>query len=681
VVNGCDVFHLQLFEWFFKVGAVVYETNFNPSQHMEFPKLGEKLNDAQVAFLEAFSKSCRASIVQMVVNANSGHPGGSLSTIDYLAILYAFILSQTGEKIVVSNGHISPAVYSVLGEMGYIDKEDVVANFRKAGHVYEGHVTRHVPGIFYGTGPLGAGISAASGFAVAEHVAGEGKKVFGVLGDGEAQEGQVYEMMNFSAKYSLSNFIVFVDYNQVQLTDSLEEIMPLEIRAHFEAAGWKVIDVDGHDFQDMWHALSAAYGEKEKPVLLIGNTIMGQGAGPMETDGREYKATWHGKAPGEELATEVMEHLKMNLEEMEVLDAGKRAIESSPHFWKPDHPEFPEHGSKMPGVATGDPKVYDADTLTDCRSAYGNALVDLGLRNKDILVFDADLQGSVKTAAFHKEYPDRFFQCGIAEQHMVSVSGGASLNGYIPFCSTFGAFMSSRAKDQARVNDINNANVKMVSTHCGLSVGEDGPTHQAIDDMGSFRPFFNTVVLEPADPNHCDRIIRHIASHYGNYYVRMGRHKLPVLTKEDGSVFYDAEYVFEEGKFDLFRTGEDLTIVASGPMVIKALQVRDELEGQVSVELIIANSPSKLDESLIMESVQKTGRLITLEDQNPYTGIGSQVAAMLLEGEVSGPDWKPIQFKRMGVTEYQLSGKPEQLYESAGLGNSHIKETILGMVK
>lgn len=650
---------------------------------MEIPKIGEKLNDEQVAFLKAFAKSCRSSIVQMVVNANSGHPGGALSTIDYLSLLYAFVLSQTGEKIVVSNGHISPAVYSVLGEMGYIDKADVVANFRKAGHVYEGHVTRHVPGIFYGTGPLGAGISAASGFAVAEkvqaaHEGGNPQRVFGILGDGEAQEGQVYEMMNFAAKHELSNFIVFVDYNQVQLTDSLEEIMPLNIKGHFEAAGWNVIEVDGHDFQAMWHALGEASKGGSKPVLLLGNTIMGKGTGPMEEDGRNYIPTWHGKAPGEALAEEVFKHLELSSEEKSLLE-GVRGIAK----WKPEVPNFIEHGSVLNGVNIGTPKLYGADEKTDCRSAYGDALKDLGDNNKNILVFDADLEGSVKTDGFHKAHPERFFQCGIAEQHMVSVSGGASLNGFIPFCSTFGAFMTSRAKDQARVNDINCANVKMVSTHCGLSVGEDGPTHQAIDDMGAFRPFFNTVVLEPADPNHCDRIIRHVASHYGNYYVRMGRHKLPTLTKEDGSVLYDIDYVFEEGKFDLLREGDDITIIASGPMVIKALEVRDELKasGGPSVEIIIANSPSKLDESLILESVQKTGRLITLEDQNPYTGIGSQVIVMMAENEATGADWDPVKIKRMGVTEYQLSGKPEELYEYAGLGNSHIKEAILNMMK
>jgi len=175
---------------------------------------------------------------------------------------------------------------------------------------------------------------------------------------------------------------------------------------------------------------------------------------------------------------------------------------------------------------------------------------------------------------------------------MISLAGGMSLSGFVPFASTFGAFISSRAKDQARVNDINQTNVKMVATHCGLSVGEDGPTHQAIDDMGSFLGMFNTHVIEPADPNHCDRIIRYIASHYGNFYVRMGRHKIPVLTKEDGSLLYGEDYQYEYGKTEVLRSGSTVTIVASGSVVSEALAAR-EMSG-VEAEIVIAERFSNI---------------------------------------------------------------------------------------
>ena len=622
-----------------------------------------KLIPEDLTLLQTFSQAARHSILAMVTNAQSGHPGGSLGMVDYLALLYTQIIGQTGEKIVVSNGHVSPAVYAVLAEMGYVDKKEVVEGFRKIGKVYEGHVTRHVPGVWYGTGPLGAGISAAAGFALSEKMSGSGEKVFATVGDGESQEGQVYETMNFASKYKLDNFIVFIDYNEVQLTDSLDEIMPLNPAAQWTAAGWHVIDVNGHDYEDMWRGLVEAYEAKGKPVVLVGHTIMGQGVDFMQETGEKYEATWHGKAPKPEDAEAALQQLEINDEQSAILDEFKKSIK-----WHPEKPAFPALLSKVE-VKTGSPKLYAPDELTDCRSAYGNALLDLAKENKNVVALTADLAGSVKTAGVKKELPDQHIECGVAEQLMVSVSGGFSLNEFIPFCSTFGAFMTSRAKDQARVNDINMANVKMVATHCGLSVGEDGPTHQAIDDMGSFLGLFNTMIIEPADPNQCDRIIRYIASHYGNFYVRMGRHKIPVLTKEDSSIFFDENYKFEYGKCDILRDGSKITIVAGGPMVIEALNARDKLEKEGhkgEIEIIIVSSIKKFDDTLT-NSIKKTGQVVTVEDHNIYSGLGTMVRRHIVDKQL---DVKQI--TSLGVAEYQLSGKAPELYDSAGISASHI---------
>ena len=200
---------------------------------MQLPRIGESLTQEHVDFLKVFTKSCRGSIVEMVKNSQSGHPGGSCSVIDYLALLYCFIVSQSGEDVVVSNGHVSPAVYTILGHMGYIPLEDAVRDFRKVGSIYEGHITRHVAGVTYGPGPLGVGVSAASGFALAEKLNNTGKHTFGVLGDGESDEGQVYEMMHFANKYKLSDYILFMDYNKVQLSGSLADVMPINPKETF----------------------------------------------------------------------------------------------------------------------------------------------------------------------------------------------------------------------------------------------------------------------------------------------------------------------------------------------------------------------------------------------------------------------------------------------------------------
>ncbi|MEK9160220.1 MAG: transketolase [Patescibacteria group bacterium] len=623
-----------------------------------------KLTNEQIAFLKAFSKSCRRSILEMVTNAQSGHPGGSLSCIDYLSLLYVMRLCETNEPIVVSNGHISPAVYAVLAELGVIPKERVIATFRKPDDIYEGHVNRQVPGVFYGTGPLGVGASAAAGMATAAQIQKKDEHVFLLMGDGENQEGQAYEMMNYAAKHKLGNLILFVDYNQVQLTDSLANIMPLQVKKHYEAAGWHVQEVDGHDFAAMALAISAAMAETERPSVLIGHTIMGEGVEFMAKTGREHKADWHGKSPKKEETEAALAEIELTVEEAAILAEGLKALKvniKTPH--QPD----------VAAVNTGVAKTYAADVMTDCRGAYGAALLDLATLNPHVVALTADLADSVKTDGVKKNFPERHIECGIAEQHMVSNSGGLSLRGLVPFCSTFGAFMSSRAKDQARVNDINQTNVKMVATHCGLSVGEDGPTHQAIDDISSFAGFFHTQIFEPADPNQCDRIIRYIGATYGNFYVRMGRAKIPVITKEDGTPFFGEGYEFKPGKADVLRSGEKATIVASGPMVHYALKAAENLGGDI--EVIAVSSFIPFDSETIVASAKKTGRVVTVHDHNIDTGLGGFVEKALFEAGVLVP------VKRLGVSAYQLSGTADQLYKMAGLGIEDIEAALNHLIQ
>lgn len=634
---------------------------------MNLPQIGQPLTDDQIKFLETFARSARKSILEMVVNAQSGHPGGSLSSIDYLATIYAFILGQTGEKIVVSNGHISPGVYSTLAEMGYIPKEEAVKTFRKINSIYEGHVTRHVPGVWYGTGPLGIGVSVASAFAQAEKLKRSGQKVFALAGDGECQEGQVHEMIHFAKQHNLNNLILFIDYNKVQLTASLKDIIDIDISKTFEAGHWNVIEVDAHNYQEIWSALDKAY-KSDKPVAILGHSIMGQGVDFMEATGKAHMADWHGKAPKPEQVEMILEAFTLNPEEEALLENFRKTVVK----WHPEPMHNPPLLSEIK-IDTGKPIVYDTQTLTDCRSAYGKALLELAQLNSNIIALTADLKGSVMTQAVSEQLPDQYIECGIAEQHMVSAAGGFSLDGFIPFCSTFGAFMSSRAKDQARVNDINCTNVKMVATHCGLSVGEDGPTHQAIDDSGSFLGMFNTGVIEPADPNQTDRIIRYIASHYGNFYVRMGRHKFPVITKEDGTVFYDENYQYSYGRTDLIRPGSNLTIAATGPMVHEALMARESLKQShpdLSIEIIAVSSIKKFDETLI-NSIKKTGKVITVEDHNSISGLGGQLARHLQEHGIVTEV-----FKMIAPEEYQLSGKADELYKKAGIDADGIVKTI-----
>ncbi len=624
----------------------------------------DKKNIAQI-----FAKSCRRSILEMTANAGSGHPGGSLSSIDYLSALYTSIISQTGEPVFISNGHISPAVYSILGELGWISKKEAIKNFRKMGSIFEGHVTRHVPGVWYGTGPLGIGLSVACGTALGYKIKKHKQKVYALIGDGEANEGQIYEAMNFAHKYKLDNLIVAMDFNQVQLSDSIRNIMPYNPVEIFKAGGWNVLEIDGHNYDDIFEALEIAQNQNGFPTYICANTIMGKGVDFMEEEGKLRKATWHGKAPTSEQITTAIDTLILSADEEQVLRKFRKNVAGKPYHFSPE-----EFGTKTK-IRTGKARVNGGEVLTDCRSAYGAALVDLAKLNKNIIALTADLGGSVKTDGVQKNFPDRHIECGVAEQLMVSASAGLEIAGFVPFCSTFGVFMTSRAKDQARVNDINRTSVKMVATHCGLSVGEDGSTHQAIDDSASVVGFFNTMHLEPADPNHCDRLVRFAASHEGNVYMRMGRHKIPILMKDNGKPFFDEKYEYVYGKTDILRKGDQITLVAIGGVVSEAFRAWEQLKQQgISVELVIASSIKLFDKTLF-DSIQKTNVVLTVEDHNPYSGLGAMLSR---ECVLRGLEIK--QFESLGVREYQLSGTAEELYERAGINASSIAKKIKDMI-
>jgi transketolase len=630
------------------------------------PISGAELGAERVSFLKVLTRSARRTILQMLRTSQSGHPGGSLSCLDFLAVLYAFRITDTDEKIIVSNGHISPGVYSILAEMGVVDRSELVRSFRQVGSKFEGHITRHVRGVHFGTGPLGAGVSAAAGFAQAGKMSHSDQKVFALMGDGEAQEGQVHEMALFAAKQNLDNFVVFCDYNAVQLTRSLREIMPTNVAQIFRAHGWEVLEIDGHDQEAIWKAINAP---QDRPRMIVGQTIMGYGVPMMEPDGKAHRPTWHGKAPKpEEIDAELLHPLlTLSSEEEAILEAFRKTrdfIPSKNHF---------ETAHQLDNrVEVGTPIRYEPGTLVACREAYGRALLDLAQKNSRIVAGTADVGGSVMTKYVEAECPEQHIEFGICEQNMISVAGGLSLADqkapWIPFVSTFGAFISSRAKDQARLNDINQTNVKMVATHCGLSVGEDGPTHQAIDDMGSFLGFFNTAVIEPADANHCDRIVRYVASHYGNFYVRMGRHSLPVLQKPDGSPLYDVDQPYVYGETTRLRVGDQLTIVASGPMVAPALSAVEETG--IEAEIIIASSPKKFDQTLV-DSLKKTGRVMVVEDHNGRSGFAAAVALFAVKEGIALRSFLDI-----SPQEYQLSGTPDQLYAQAGIGQAAIAKKL-----
>ena len=631
----------------------------------------EDLDAQTLATLQEAARKCRAWAVTMPAAANSGHPAGSLSSMEMFLTAFA-AADLTPENcdgfdrdfVVVSHGHTSPGVYAALGWLGFIDPAEAMAHFRNAGSPFQGHVEREVPGVDWGTGNLGQGLSAGVGFALAQRARRHQGRVFVLMGDGEQVKGQNAEARRVAAKEGLSGITAFVDYNHIQISGKIEEIMPSKIRDLWEADGWEVLDCDGHDFQAIYKAMRVA-AASPLPTVLLCHTVMGKGVSFMEGI-----PDYHGKAATGDLYRQAMSELGAPDSLLEEAMSKRQGA-------------FPE-GRPVPvyelRVDAGTPRTYGAEDKTDNRSAFGSALADVGTANygregqTPVLAFDCDLAGSVKLNAFEKACPDWFLQMGIQEHSTATISGAASAAGAVALWADFGVFGLAEAYNQQRLNDINHTNAKLVLTHVGLDVGEDGMTHQNIDYVGLLRNTFGWKLVMPADPNQTDRATRWALSSWGNACLAMGRSKLPVITDEKGNPFFAGDYIFQYGAVDFLRDGTDVTLIAMGHMAYRALQAREILAKQgVSARVVHVSSPLAIDRGELKRAVS-TGAVVTYEDHNVNSGLGSIVAAALLEEGVS------VRFRALGVHRYGDSGNSDEVMARMGLSPASLAETARGLL-
>ncbi|MCM8820358.1 MAG: transketolase [Candidatus Omnitrophica bacterium] len=626
----------------------------------------ERLAEDEVEKLKELSRLCKGDILTMTTLAASGHPGGSMSSIDiYLTVFsYANVLPESPDdplrdKIVVSHGHTSPGIYAALGRLGFFDIDMAVATFRLGGSIFEGHIVRKVPGVEWGTGNLGQGLSAGCGFAIADHLHKRDTHIFVLMSDGEQTKGQVAEARRFAVKYGLTNITVIVDNNRIQISGKTDDVMPCRICANYRADGWETMEVDGHNFDELYKAIKKSI-EIPSPVCIIANTVIGKGVSFMENDYR-----YHGKTLDEDSYIKAMKELGLepSLEKYKQLRNQK---------WRYPEREF----YFSPALKSGTPILYKKEEKTDNRTAYGKALLDIAKANQDneeypFAVFDCDLATSVKTDIFAKEFPSNFFQVGVQEHNAATIAGVVSTDKVISFFSDFGVFGVDETFNQARLNDQNYTNLKLVCTHVGLDVGEDGKTHQCIDYIGTIRNLFGFRIVIPADPNQTDRVIRYIAGQKGNWFVGMGRSKTSVITKEDGSVYFDEKYEFRYGKADIIRKGKDGYIIAMGTIVPRAVKASEILkEKGLIIGVINMSCPLVIDEDVIVEAI-KTGLILTAEDHHIDTGLGMTVGIYLLEKKYTG------RFIKRGISEYGSSGEPEYLFKKEGIDTQSLAEFFL----
>lgn len=621
--------------------------------------------------LSLMGKKARAAILTMTTLAGSGHPGGSMSSIDIYLMLYYFlrisadIHDENRDIVVVSHGHTSPGVYAALGLLDFINLDDAIAFFRKAGSPYEGHIERHVKGIEWSTGNLGQGLSAGCGFSLVSKIKGIDNYVFVVNGDGEQQKGQLTEARRFAKKYNLKNLFAIIDYNRLQISGKIDDVMHQNIRENYLSDGWDVYETDGHDFFKLYDTIHRMI-KRGGPAAIIAHTVMGKGVSFMENI-KDY----HGKALTKEQYDAALQEL--GVENIFDIYKERRNKMSFPLKYIQPPSIFPE-------LCLPPAKTYPVDAKVDNRSAFGEALLALANANKNkaflpIAVFDCDLASSVKTDGFAKVFPQNFFQSGIQEHNTATIAGAVSVEGILSVFADFGVFGISEVYNQQRLNDINGCNVKVVCTHVGVDVGEDGKTHQAIDYIGLLRNLYNFNCVLPADANQCYKAVLDSLSKPGNYFIGMGRSVTPIIMREDGTPFFGDDYVFKYGKADILRDGKDVVILSYGVMVYRSLKIK-EILAQNGIDAMIVNisTPKALDEE-VMEKVASIGKVIVYEDHNIHTGLGTIVADYFISQS------KAVKLLKLGIENYCFSGKPDELLELIGLSPKDAAVKIIDFLK
>jgi transketolase len=554
------------------------------------------------------------------------------------------------DRFVLSKGHAAPILYAAWAEAGLFPRQELL-KLRRIDSDLEGHPTPRLSFVDVATGSLGQGICAAVGIAANARLIGSDYRTYALLGDGESAEGSVWEAADIGSYQQLDNLCAIVDVNRLGQSrpTQLEHHMD-EIAARWRAFGWHAIVIDGHDMQAILNALQEAQGTKGKPTALLARTLKGKGVSFVED-----KPGWHGKAfkKGEEA-------------DKAIAELEKQLVPGAPT------PEIPRPAAKSrkfpaPDYAKMAAPAYKKGDVVATREAWGTALAAVGAVDERIVALDADVKNSTFSERFEKVFPNRFFEDFIAEQVMVGMSMGLAARGAIPFASTFACFLT-RAADFIRMAGISAVNIKLTGSHAGVSIGEDGPSQMALEDLALMRAVPDCTVLYPSEAVSTERLVARMAQHKGMVYMRTSRPKTPVL--------YDASDDFKIGGSRVVRqSGDAATVVGAGVTVFEALKAADELEKEgLGIRVIDAYSVQPIDAATLREAAKAThGVVLTVEDHYAAGGLGDAVAeALASEG---------IAVTRLAVREIPRSGQPEELLDRYGISAHHIAAAVRRVAK
>ncbi len=597
------------------------------------------------------ARQLRADSIRCSTAAGSGHPTSSLSAADLASVLLAGHLrydwaapkNPANDHLIFSKGHASPLNYAVLRAAGAIDDAELMT-FRKLGSRLQGHPTPLLPWIDVATGSLGQGLPIGVGLALAgSRILGAPWHVWILVGDSETAEGSIWEAFDHAGHEGLTSLTAILDINRLGQRGPTELQWDTAAYARrIEAFGWDALVIDGHDRAAIDDAYAKARGA-ERPTAIVAKTVKGKGVSFLED-----QEGWHGKALDADQAKKAL---------AEIGDVPSRTFPTpQPPSWTPS----------LPAAKPVRLKTY-TDALAT-RKAYGEALVSLGAL-PDVVVLDAEVSNSTHSEDFKKAFPERFFEMFIAEQQMVSAAVGMQVAGLRPFASTFAAFFT-RAYDFIRMAAVSRATIRLSGSHAGVSIGEDGPSQMALEDLAMMRAVHGSTVLYPCDANQTAKLVRLMADREGISYIRTTREKTPIL--------YGADAEFRIGGSSVVRGGspdDQAAIVAAGITVHEAVKAADELKGSgVAVRVIDLYSVKPIDAAALLDAIEATGgQLVVVEDHWVEGGIGDAVLAAIAEAGAMG---QLVGYRHLAVREMPGSGKPAELLDAAGISASHIVAAV-----
>ncbi|MDA1096864.1 MAG: transketolase [Chloroflexi bacterium] len=600
------------------------------------------------------AQQLRVDSVRVSARAGSGHPTSSMSAADLVAVLAARHLQYDftypdnphNDRLIFSKGHASPLLYALYRAVGAIS-EDEFLTYRTHASRLQGHPTPILPWVDVATGSLGQGLPIAVGFALAgKRLDRLPYRVWALCGDSEMSEGSMWEAFEQAAHSRLDNLTAIIDVNRLgQRGETMHGSDTSQYADRARAFGWKAIVIDGHDVEQIDRAYAEASTTTGQPTVIVAATKKGRGVAAVED-----KDGWHGRP---------LEDPEGAIREL----GGRRDLTIEIR-----RPSGTARAHVFP-IGQAKPMGYQVGSKIATRRAYGDALAALGHERGDIVVLDAEVSNSTYASVFAEAHPERFFEMYIAEQQMVAAAVGMQARGWVPFVSTFAAFLS-RAYDFLRMAAVSQANIRVAGSHAGVSIGQDGPSQMALEDIAAFRAIHGSTVLYPSDGNQTGKLVRAMADQSGIVYLRTTREATPVI--------YEPDEAFTIGGSRVLRSSsaDQVAIVAAGITVGEALKAADQLAlDGIIVRVIDLYSIKPIDAATLHQAGSATGALVTVEDHWPEGGLGEAVLDVFANASS-----RPRVIK-LAVRGMPSSGTPGELLSAAGIDAAHIAAAVRELVQ